>query len=56
MPTPIPRPDLDIALEVTGNVVAAAIQSGKLSCEVEDVVKYFAELYPKVVQLRHKAK
>ena len=56
MPTLIPRPDLDMALEVTGNVVSAAIQSGKLSCEVEEVMQYFAELYPKIVKLRHEAK
>ena len=56
MPTPILRPDLDTALEVTGNVVSAAIQSGKLSCEVKAVMKYFAELYPRIVNLRHEAK
>ncbi len=56
MAMPQPHPELDLALEVTGNIVSAAIQSNKLSTDIDEVTKYFTELYPRIVQLRRNTK
>lgn len=55
MPTPIPHPELDTCLLVVGEITSAAIKSGQLSSDIDEVTTYFAELYPRISQLRQQA-
>jgi hypothetical protein len=49
------RPEVDICMEVTGQIVSGALASGKLSTNVSEVVGYFSELYPQILEAYKKA-
>ena len=42
------EPQVKTCLEVTGNIVIAAIQSGQLSGDADAVAEYFGTLYRQV--------
>ena len=52
MPTPINRPELDVCIEAASHITASAIESGKLSADIDTVKNYFSDIYRCIIQAR----
>lgn len=52
MPTPNPHPELDVCIEAASRITASAIESGKLLPNIEDVKKYFSDIYAYMLKVK----